>query len=462
MEHRVGLQKELRNRGVSLNTPITSDTYEILLTKDSLLNITNRISAIIKRQLTAPEVTKVVQFVRKLPETKYYQKSLGDVQNIIAHDYVTRYKLQQRSIEDQEDIDALVGVDKDTDDGSLQDYQKKELGQLSRDENNFKIKTFADRRGNAIVDRDRAEGRRSSPDNIPPAKPSDVEVKRATVEGMKAISQFLDTESFEDLLGRQRNSYLTFDNVALPHQILQFDSRNRRVTNYKTNEYTWYIHPAGKPGQLGDVRTQDTLQQIIAIKICPFWLPISSPLDIYYNKVRMLIKEFQDQSIQVTEFLDPSMHDPTSRPYHFEFEIKELQFNRVYLVPCKSTYVFRRPYAQLNNLTIMFYYPFEPLTLQPDRGTFTMTFGNPTLFTTIAPDNLATGDLVYITNANTGDSDLDAELNRQQGQIITRLDDFNFTVQVDTSSIAGSQNNVDVYYGAKRIFFQMEFTCLEQ
>lgn len=461
--HRGGLQKELRLRGVPLNTIITTDNYnEILLTKDSLTTIANHVSAAIKRKTTQDEVHQLLKFVRSLRSDTYYNMKLGDAQKSIALNFMNRHADMLGMREENGDIAHITGIDEVTDTPTIDDYQKKEIMQLSKDETRFKTTAFPDRRGNAIVDRERVAGLRSSPNNVKGVKQEDL--NEVMFAGMQAIKNFLDPESVEELLNRMRdNEQHTYNDIALVHQTVQLDSRNRlQTTSASSNEYKWNIHAAGKPGHLGDIRIQDTLQQVIAVKVEPFWVPFSEPLDLYYDKIRMLIREFYSQSIQVTEFLDPLESNPTVSQYHFEFKIVKQELNRVLLKPVWDTYYFRKPFARVETLTLYFSNPFSTLTLQADRGTFTITFGNPTLFTSTTAHNLSTGDLVYIINADTGNTAIDNELNRKQGHIVTRIDDFNFTVQVDSSALPGTDTGIQVFYGSKRINLELEFTSLEQ
>jgi hypothetical protein len=461
MQHRGGLQKELRLRGVPLNTIVTTDNYDsILITKESLITIANHVSAAIKRKVTQGEVSMLLKFIRSLRSDTFYGMKLAEAQKSIADKFLTREQDMLAGLEEQDDDAKLSGVREVTDEGTFDEYQKKEIMQLSKDETRFKTTAFPDRRGNAIIDRARVEGTRSSPNNIKGVSQQDA--TDVTYNAMRALQNFLDPESVEDLINKLRDNELhTYDDISLVHQTLQLDSRNR-LQNNTSNEYKWNIHAAGMPGHLGDVRIQDTLQQVIEVKVRPFWIPFTGPLDTYYGTIRMLIKEFYSQSIQVTEFLDPLEGNPKVSQYHFEFEIKQQDLNRIFLKPKHSTYRFRKPFARVETLTITFSTPYSDLTLLPDRGNFTMTYGNPTLFTSPNAHNLSTGDLVYIINASTGDSSIDAELNRPQGQIVTRVDDFNFTIQVDTSSLVGTETNIHVFYGSKRIVLPLEFTSLEQ
>jgi hypothetical protein len=357
--HRQGRIKELdRRRALQTEASIiTPDNHEILLTKDSLTTIANRISQIIKKKLARGEVDALVKFVRTLPPDRYYSLSLSEAQEKISGQFLSRYEAIARNFAPESDIDGMLGINHITDGpGTLQEYQKMELNQLTKNENQLKFTSFQNRRGNAVVDRPRVEGDYSSPDSIKPGwKPSEEDMRSILYNTAKMVEKFLDPESIAEMFNGFRQVWTTFQTITLPHLTIPLDSRNRLLTHNTTGEYKWNIHAAGKPGQLGDMRIQDVLEQVIQMKICPFWIPVNDVLDDYYSKVRLLIKEFSAQSIQSTQFLNSDETIPTVHNYHFEFEIKRKDKNRLYLYPVCNTFTFRKPFARVETLTTCFF-----------------------------------------------------------------------------------------------------------
>lgn len=466
--HRQGREKELQRRralqtGASIITP---DSYEILLTKISLITIANRISRITGKKLQRGEVDILIKFVRTLPSDNYYSLSLNEAQDKISRQFLSRYQAIANNFSEESDIEGMLGINHITDGpGTLQEYQKMEINQLTKNENQLKLTSFPNRRGNAVVDRARVDGNRSSPDSIKPDwKPSEDDMRTGVYKAAKMLEKFLDPESISEMFTGFRQSWTTFQTVTLPHLTIPLDSRNRLLTHTTTGEYKWNIHAAGKPGQLGDMRIQDVLEQVIQMKICPFWIPVNDVLDDYYAKVRLLIREFSSQSIQSTQFLNADETIPTVHNYHFEFEIQRRDKNRLYLVPVCNIFTFRKPFARVETLTTCFFSPFDKINLDADRVTCSVASGNPTIFTSSVPHNLATGDLVYVLNyASANIPTLNVEVNRIQGYIVTKIDAYNFSIPVDTTgSLPNPQTNIHVILGSKRIFFELEFTSLEE
>lgn len=463
-EEQVGRRRELYDRDI-FNTLITPDTFRLILTQESLLRIANETSKILHRKLTTGDVERITAYVARLRDSRFYRITYGQAIINIAREFVNRTITAQRNLSEDNDDYKISGVAEDTDVGTISDYNRKELAQLTPDENQFKFTAHAERRGNAVIDEERIAGRRSSPNNIKPDFPLTLEMLNAEIyRTSKLIGEFIAPESVEKMFTRVQTSTTNYDSINLPHQVVQFDSRNRLPVS-AANNYKWNLHSAGRPGQLGDVRMLDTLQQLIQMKLSPFWAPVNSSTINPYATIRMLVLEYAAACILVTEFNDPTISIPTVEQYHFELEVKQIVGDRMFLVPRYEIFHFRKPIAKnIDTFTVTFFTPFQPEVFDADQGVFTITYGNPTLFTINSPTtfNLNTGDLIYIYNSHSGNTAIDNEINRTTGQIITKLSNTQFTIAVDSSTLAGSETGINVYFGSKRMFFQIEFTTLEQ
>lgn len=458
--------KELDRRGIPLNTVITPDNCSLLLTKDSLRNITNHISQVTNKKFTPNEVNELLEFISNLPPEMFFGTNLENAQKSIVVNFLNKHNVNYILKEQQWPISVveITKLNEVTPYPTIDEYQKKELKQLSRNESEYKYQQFGSRIGNAIIDRDKMDGHRSVPDGYPPGKKiSPEEMTKNTHEVLNMVRDFLDPESINQIIGRLYN-FNTFDSISLPHQTIPIDSKNRLLSNTNPIEYSWNINYAGQPGESGDIQVQDTITQVVQMHIESFWMPKTPSIGNYYQRIRMFIKEFTNQSTWSYDFI-PSAGgtQPIATYFHFELNVTKIENDRVLLTPVNPIYTFRKPIAQVNTITIIFYTPILPLTYVPDRDTYTITFANPTQFTLVSgTNNLSTGDLVYIMNANTTSSTINTLLNSASGYFITKLSNTQFTIPVDTSSLTGTETNVTVYYGSKRIFFPLEFTSLEQ
>ena len=491
-------RKMLRRRGALppndteyADSILGRDSSQILLTQDSLIAISNMVTKKIKRKLSNGEVEELDRFIGRLPPSAFEGLNLHNARLKIADQFMYRHNMWEEVPTEEEDLASLVKLNEVTDDPDLKEYQKIELSGLTTNENPLKYSMYHDRRGNSAVDRERAGnevlvGRRSTPNDIATQELLDMQegdravgiasaamtsammrnqhrINKEMLMYLRSMNGTFTPETLEEIFARSRSSLITFQSVVLPRQIIPLDSRFRLVDYDEPGEYKWNIHTSNDPGRPGDIRMQDTVTEVVQMKICPFWIPVSDERYQYYDKVRLYIKEFKGQSIQVNEFEDCDQGCvPRPHYYHFEFLIDRREVNRLHLIPICDTFKFRKPMAQVNTLTLVFRAPFEKIIFDADRLFFTVSNTNPALFTATEDHNLATGDLVYICNFDSADSLINREVNDPAGHIITRISDTEFTIPIDLTPLAGPINNIEVQFGSKRIITEIELISLEQ
>lgn len=464
--YQIAKEKEYRKSGFRLDTLVTPDNHRLFISREFLLLMANKVSSITNKKCTVPEIEQMDIFLKKYPPSKFNNGTMSNALELLANEFINRYAVEKK-IADKNSSTSVVSLTKlneVTDDPTIDEYQKKEIKQFTLNENQNKYSAFTDRRGNAVVDKERNEGIRSTPDGYPSGhKISINEVNEQNYETLKLVKNFLNPDSIDQLVSRFSSSYLSFTNVSLPHQIVPLDSKNRLLSNTSNNEYSWNLNYSTNIGQLGDIKVQDTIQQVMRMSVESFWIPLTY-INTYYSRIRMLIKEFTIQSIWDSEFVSSDINKSNLYYYHFEFNITQTSGDRAFLEPVNKDYTFRKPFAQVNTLTISFRTPFQSLTFDDDRGVYTITYANPTVFTLTSGtnNNLATGDLIYVINSDSGNTTIDQLLNNINGYIITKISATSFSIPVDTSALVGTQTGVDVYYGSKRIVVPMRFVCLEQ
>jgi len=461
--HRSGRHKELARRRIGPKTLVAPDNEGLLLEKETLISIANRISKITGEKLQRGQIGELIDFISQLPPEQFYQKQLHEAEQKIANLYHRRHAniRNSRARDGSDDVAHLSRVDEITPNGSIHEYLHEEVMNTTPNENQYKYSAHVDRRGNAVVDRDRVSGIRSSPNSVP----------SGYSDKLTPLSNFFSPENIDEIFQRANSAvpgFQTFQNITFPHRTIPLDSRNRVLAHSTSNQIKFNLNTAGHQGRLGDVRIQDTLSDIIEVRICPFWLPVNNPMDDYYSNIRMHINEFT-QHAEVTEFLDSYESIPTVYGYHFEFEISRQEKNRIYLTPVCASYKFHKPIARVETLTLNFRSPFRPVTIEADRGEYTITYSpaasDPTTLalTDGSEHGLSTGDLIYILESGSGSSALNRELTREEGHVITRINNIEFTIETDTNAVApGTETNITVLYGSKRIILQMEFTSLER
>src|SRR5271169_178451 len=91
-KHEQGRIRDIKRRGIPPDTMITTDTYGLLLTQNSLIDISNHVSALIGRKLTTGDVDMLTKYCSQIREGKYYNLIYTRAQKQIAVDFVNRQK----------------------------------------------------------------------------------------------------------------------------------------------------------------------------------------------------------------------------------------------------------------------------------------------------------------------------------------------------------------------------------
>jgi hypothetical protein len=417
---------ELSSRGIDPESIITLDNFNILLTQVALTQIANRISAEINRKLEVSEIKFLHTLITRFPSYQLAGKKYNQIVSALAGIFISESL-------------ARKNLSRDDEKEELSEYQKQELKQLTDDEHPYKISAFSDRRGDALVDR---KSNVVTPDMV----------NISLYEGMQVLKKTLSPDFINDIIKKNQTLYTTFTNINLTRQVLQFDTKNRLVSN--NTERAWNINISNVEGRRGDVRAQDTVQQVLAMKIIPFDIP-NCGISNSYDTVRLFIKEFL---IIVPNYL--TLSEAHFNNYHFEFQVTTLPSGKLRLTPKEPLYIFRQPIISVDHITMIFFSPFSVVQWCNDSGIFTITYGNPTLFTSTVPHGLSTGDIIYVGKYSPATS-IDEQIYNLDGHIITKIDNFNFTILLDSSSMPGSVSDIQVYFGSKRFFTQIEFISLE-
>lgn len=227
----------------------------------------------------------------------------------------------------------------------------------------------------------------------------------------------------------------TYNSITFPRRYLVLDTRNR---NTAYDNYVWSI-VGFSSSQAGEINARENLQQIIEITCQPFRIPLQT---LYYDSVRMGIREFDDQGIELATCERFTTHNY----FHFEFDT-EVRSNWLHLTP-KATWRPSRVITQCNSLSLTFYGNSERMIFAPDRLTATTAVGFPAVFTTTVAHGMSTGDLIYVTQGN---------LYNVPGYIVAVLSPTTFSIQATETGI----ETVTFIIAARRIQIPLIFTCLE-
>lgn len=252
---------------------------------------------------------------------------------------------------------------------------------------------------------------------------------------------------------RRHFTWQTYLSINLPKIPMLLDTRYARDYSQSSNRILWDLTYTGNVGKIGNVNiSHEKLSNVIAFRICPFWLPITSNHDVYYKQIHLYVANFANKN-DYYEFLGSNEDKATENNYHFTLDIIERDEKRIKLLPCREFFYFNNPMTCLDYIDIQLKTPFNVYSLPLLKQTVSLATGNPTILTSPTAHELATGDLVYFLGYG------NEEVDRTKGHFIIRINSTQFAVNVDTT--AEDPADILAIYGSKRFFIEFEFLCLE-
>ena len=253
---------------------------------------------------------------------------------------------------------------------------------------------------------------------------------------------------------------LTAREEIIGHANIIVDTRNRRQASYETlgtplTEFRFSLNTNGNTSP-GGVTTTANIRDIIRMRVSSMSIPFVPS-----------ILNTPSIGLSINQLLTAAYISPTGSRMHFVFVRTMVDRNRVTLVPdLFGMFQFDKPVTGLDDFSISFYSPFEPIVFDPDRDTITAAgifTGTLTTIITNFQHNLATGDTVIFSNFATtnpaNDGTLIARFNNPVGLQVSVLSSTSFAVPIDTSNpsiIIPPSIMLDCFYVSKRISFYIE------
>jgi hypothetical protein len=263
--------------------------------------------------------------------------------------------------------------------------------------------------------------------------------------------------------------YMNYSSLFRDEYIV-IDSRYQNTVNTNTSiiEFALVTSTKVRAGH-GGIIVGNRLQDIVELEVYPFTIPYKPTYVTFYNRITLTINDWTTNAFEAYE----------GGQYHFLFDIEHVDNNLIYLRPINSTYSFSTPVNQIDSFSLSFGAVYPKISFDADRMTpseisTTDPYG---LLTFASPHNLVTGDLIYITGFDTPEPALDVvlidEVNRSQGHIVVKKDNYSIVINVDISaarheSPVGSgrypldsfAQTAQVFFASKRIQIQMRLRYL--
>jgi hypothetical protein len=252
------------------------------------------------------------------------------------------------------------------------------------------------------------------------------------------------------------------------------DSRYQNVANPDKSKLVFSLVNNTKtkiPGT-GVITILGNMRDIVEIEIYPFSIPYMSLADNYYKKITLSILELSAISVDAYE----------DSQFHFMFTCNQ-NGNLLELTPINRVFRFYKPVTRLNEFSIRFGAPLNPIIFDKDRlNTLSIDYTtNPGVINFSESHNLITGDLIYINDFETKniaqDLNIINEINSKNGHICTRLSNTSISINVDFTQIIvnnrplainnypNSSNpqdlSVSVYFGSKRILMPLRIRYIQ-
>jgi hypothetical protein len=494
------------------NNIITGRTSQALVTRKSVATVLE----LLKRTLRIKDVSKqdardVINFMNNLSTPNYEGMTYAQSLTNIVRDYIKWRQLK---------------MDHDTDRKAIEQHEKKTIDTLTQDETPLKFSIFPKTHGTYFD----TEERQKVIDEHKLKTATNDEVKIAIMTLCTQLSDVFSLDVRQQFLEKFHSMNVTYQSISTPHQTIVLDSRNKNTSTSDTYTASWNIKSLGTSNNTGDIYIKWPIEQVIRMEVNPFLMWITQPYGGiallpnnpygYYmsdfSKIYMEVVEFDSQSVRAIIPRGGS-HTTKHIDYHFELTPQQRTFNeRARLVSSSGNFTFQKPVAQVNSISVRFYWDFIPMPIIPDFFQFTnisktgssikisgMTGPTAVLFKQIIYQitgvNLVnvsqvkypkfisqisnkTAQLyqtpIHITYVNTGNSTTDSYLITDNGFVAAlNVDDQNDVLTVDDGlvinvpdSLLASQPDfnltltgpyVDVYLDALSFTLSLDFTCLE-
>jgi hypothetical protein len=224
------------------------------------------------------------------------------------------------------------------------------------------------------------------------------------------------------------------ETTSIKHAYFMLDTKYRCLDNDGTKYFKWDNINSVTRSQ-GTINMLGSIRDIVSMRTYPLRIPNVATAYTPYERISIFVEEFIAQSYIVHE----------NRNFHF-IGGSEIKGNWVNICPDdynEGCYNFDKPITHIDNITISFASPLEPIIFDKDRlPTTIIEYGSTTTLQTSEINNLLPGDIIYISDFNTNsinDSVITNYFNRQAGHSVTILTPTTFSIPVDTSSFIASE-----------------------
>jgi hypothetical protein len=404
-----------------------------LYSKDNLKVLINELESTTKQKITKTELVNFINYTKEFNFKTIYNNYKDDI-TAINNNFINLY---------------LVNLGKIKSSFDIHEYLKKEIN----DKANVKGTTDYNFGTNVTNSRSsRTDTVQQSTINAIQQSPQIIPQNITNMSNMPNLSTKQNQIEFTKIINYQ--SLWRDSNILV-------DSRYQNIANQDRSRiiFTIVSNTKNKSPGSGAITSISNMRDIVEMEIFPFSIPYIAAADNYYQKITLSILELSAVSIDAYE----------DSQFHFMFQSK-INGNLIDLIPINKVFRFFKPITRINEFTLRFGSPLNPIVFDKDRlYTSSINYAsNPGIITFSESHNLVTGDLIYIQNFTTltpaKDLNIIEEINDAQGHICTRINNTSISINVDFTQIALTSQvpslSILVYFGSKRIFVPFKFRYL--
>lgn len=394
--------------------------------KSFIVKVVNEVSAVIKRNLTPTEVEGVIHHIKSLDFSLLQKDSPDVVTKKIAQQFAGLTQLSRDEIDTHELLKSQIGAIPHTKDSIYNTIGCQPHNVSNRELKSDDIEGFGTRARNTDETNMfyNSNGIAIHSTNVPFTH------ENARTEFSSAKDKFPGVAK-----QKVQNVYLLLD------------SANRNLST-DPSVFKWTVVYSANVTQ-GTVNTlSDEIHNVVNVQFDRFSLPYVASADNVYKKASILIEELESMSVLLAN----------GGRYHMMFD-SEIAGNQIQLTPLindEGRFRFHTPVNVLNTITIKFRSPFSPIVFLKDRFDVTVTSINPTQSVLTFPEDhgVADGELVHLSRFDTLAPVVDfaqvKEMNREEGHIVTSINNTQLRIDVNLSAATLDPNNLVTCFIASR------------
>lgn len=400
-----------------------------------ILDVINKTSKYTGKKLLSSEIEGLVRYIQDVDYRLLIGKPRGEMVDILAKNFISQMRVTSGNIVDTHELMKQQI-------GTIQTYGDESLyTTLQHPPYNVTHGTKED-----IKEGLSGYGEKVRNDDVTPV-----------ISNGQASHIPTALENSASMFSSATDKYPRIAKQPVQNIYLLLDSKYRNLST-DPSVFQWTVSQSANTTQ-GSVNTlSDQIHNIINVQFDRFNIPYVGSADNVYKKISVFIQEFASTSVLIH-----------SGRYHMMFD-SEISGNRIQLTPLindEGRFRFHTPINVLDTITLTFKSPFSSVEFLPDRYNVKISSLNATQSTLEFSENhgVADGELVHLegftTLSPTADNVQIQTINREQGHVVTFINNLQLRIDVGLSTANLDVNNiVDCFIATRRLIIPVRMEYL--